>query len=105
MAALTTTRWNVAVSTETDQALRMFLASRGGGRKGDLSQFIEEAVRARIFELTAQEAKAANVGISEKDLSAMVEEALRARSSRLSAEHGTTDVLTSAARPSTSKGD
>lgn len=38
-----TTRWNVAVSTETDQALRVFLANQGGGRKGDLSRFIEEA--------------------------------------------------------------
>ncbi|CAI09089.1 ribbon-helix-helix domain-containing protein [Aromatoleum aromaticum] len=71
-----TTRWNVAVSTETDQALRMFLASQGGGRKGDLSRFIEEAVRAHILELSAEEAKAANADVSEKDLSAMVEEAL-----------------------------
>lgn len=70
------TRWNVAVSTETDQALRMFLASQGGGRKGDLSRFIEEAVRAHILELSAEEAKSANAGISEIDLSAMVEEAL-----------------------------
>ena len=44
-----TTRWNVAVSTETDQALRMFLANQGGGRKGDLSRFIEEAVRAHML--------------------------------------------------------
>lgn len=43
---MNTVRWNVAVSTDTDQALRMFLASQGGGRKGDLSRFIEEAVQA-----------------------------------------------------------
>lgn len=54
----------------------MFLASQGGGRKGDLSRFIEEAVRAHILELSAEEAKSANAGISEIDLSAMVEEAL-----------------------------
>lgn len=71
-----TTRWNVAVSTETDQALRMFLASQGGGRTGDLSRFIEEAVRAHILELSAEEAKAANSDVSEADLAAMVEEAL-----------------------------
>lgn len=70
------TRWNVAVSTETDQALRMFLASQGGGRKGDLSRFVEEAVRAHILELSAEDAKAANVGVSEADLAAMVDEAL-----------------------------
>lgn len=70
------TRWNVAVSEETDQALRLFLASRGGGRKGDLSQFIEEAVRARILELSAEEAKRANAGIAERDIASMVDEAL-----------------------------
>ena len=70
------TRWNVAVSTETDQALRMFLASQGGGRKGDLSRFVEEAVRAHILELSAEDAKTANAGVSEADLAAMVDEAL-----------------------------
>ncbi|WP_295583606.1 ribbon-helix-helix domain-containing protein [uncultured Lamprocystis sp.] len=70
------TRWNVAVSDETDQALRLFLASRGGGRKGDLSHFIEEAVQAHILELSAEEAKAANASIVEQDIDAMVDEAL-----------------------------
>jgi hypothetical protein len=70
------TRWNVAVSEETDQALRIFLANRGGGRKGDLSQFIEEAVRARILELSAEEAKRANAVIAEQDIASMVDEAL-----------------------------
>jgi len=73
---MASTRWNVAVSTETDQALRMFLASQGGGRKGDLSRFVEEAVRAHILELSAEKAKAANAGVSEADLGAMVDEAL-----------------------------
>ena len=72
-----TTRWNVAVSTSTDQSLRMFLASQGGGRKGDLSRFIEEAVRAHILELTAEQAKAANADINEPDLTAMVDEAIQ----------------------------
>lgn len=73
---MSTTRWNVAVSAETDRALRMFLASQGGGRKGDLSRFVEEAVRAHILELSAEDAKAANAGVSEADLEAMVNEAL-----------------------------
>ena len=71
-----TIRWNVAVSADTDQSLRMFLASQGGGRKGDLSKFIEEAVRAHILELTADRTKAANANIGEAELSAMVDEAL-----------------------------
>lgn len=69
-------RWNLAVSAETDQALRIFLASQGGGRKGDLSRFIEEAVRARILELSAEQAKKNNLGVGEGDLSAAVDEAL-----------------------------
>jgi len=73
---MASTRWNVAISAETDQALRMFLASQGGGRKGDLSRFVEEAVRAHILELSAEDAKAANAGVSEADLAAMVDEAL-----------------------------
>lgn len=72
-----TIRWNVAVSADTDQSLRMFLASQGGGRKGDLSRFIEEAVRTHILELTAEQAKAANANVSEADLASVVDEALQ----------------------------
>ncbi|MDD4929209.1 MAG: ribbon-helix-helix domain-containing protein [Gallionella sp.] len=74
---MSTIRWNVAVSATTDQSLRMFLASQGGGRKGDLSRFIEESVKAHILELSAEQAKAANENVNETDLSAMVDEALQ----------------------------
>lgn len=70
------TRWNVAVSATTDQDLRMFLVSQGRGRKGDLSRFIEEAVQAHILELTAEQAKAANINVNETELASMVNEAL-----------------------------
>ena len=72
-----TVRWNIAVSPDTDQSLRMFLASQGGGRKGDLSRFIEEAVRAHILELTADQVKTANAGMNESDLAALVDEAVQ----------------------------
>jgi len=42
---MSSVRWNIAVSSDTDQAVRLFLAARGGGRKGDLSRFIEDAAR------------------------------------------------------------
>lgn len=71
-----TIRWNIAVSQDTDQALRVFLANQGGGRKGDLSRFVEEAVRMHILELTVDLAKAANANIDENDLSAIVDEAV-----------------------------
>lgn len=75
--SLMAVRWNIAVSPDTDQSVRMYLASQGGGRKGDLSRFIEEAVRSRILELTAEQAKAANADIAEDDLMAMVTEAVQ----------------------------
>jgi len=73
---MNTVRWNVAVSADTDQALRMFLASQGGGKKGDLSRFIEEAVRSHILELTAEQAKKNNANVSEADLTSIIDEAL-----------------------------
>jgi len=71
-----TIRWNIAVSQDTDKALRIFLASQGGGRKGDISRFIEEAVRTHIMELTASQAKAANGDLDEEALSTIVLEAI-----------------------------
>ena len=70
-------RWNIAVSQNTDQSVRMYLAGQGGGRKGDLSRFIEEAVRAHILELLDEQAKAANINVSEADLTAIVAEAVQ----------------------------
>jgi len=70
-------RWNLAVSSDTDQSVRMFLASQGGGRKGDLSRFIENAVRTYIFERAVEDAKAANADVSETDLTAIVSEAVQ----------------------------
>lgn len=69
-------RWNIAVSAETDQALRMLLASQGGGRKGDLSRFIEEAVRRRVFEETARDIKARNADFSAEQIDEAIAEAL-----------------------------
>ncbi len=41
-------RWNLVVAHETDRSLRSYLA-RTGGKKGDLSRFVERAVRQAIF--------------------------------------------------------
>lgn len=79
---MNTVRWNIAVSPDTDQAVRMYLAGQGGGRKGDLSRFIEEAVRAHILELSAEQAKAANADVNEADLTSIVAEAVEWARSR-----------------------
>lgn len=70
-------RWNIAVSPETDQSVRMYLAAQGGGRKGDLSRFIEEAVRTYLFERAVEQAKAAAAGMSETELTDLIDEALQ----------------------------
>jgi len=74
---MSSVRWNIAVSPDTDQSVRMYLAGQGGGRRGDLSRFIEEAVRAHILELSAEQAKAANVNLDEVDLCAIVAESVQ----------------------------
>jgi hypothetical protein len=45
-------RWNIKISKDTDIAVRSFLA-RAGFKKGDLSKFVEEAVRWRVARPTA----------------------------------------------------
>jgi len=69
-------RWNIKVSKETDLTLRTYLGSRGM-KKGDLSKFIEEAVRWRIFNRTVQQIKARNAGADPDELQALVDAALR----------------------------
>ena len=72
----TSTRWSLVVSRDTDVALRQFLVNQGGGRKGDLSRFVEEAVRERIFDLAAIEAKTANKAYSQVEIDNAIDEAL-----------------------------
>lgn len=74
--ANSTIRWNLVISPETDRALRQFLAANGAGRKGDLSRFVEEAVQARILELSAQSAKERNSQVSPATMEQAIDEAL-----------------------------
>jgi hypothetical protein len=70
-------RWNIAVSSDTDQSVRRFIAAQGGGRKGDLSRFIEEAVRAYLLERAVEQAKAATTGMNESELTDLIDEAVQ----------------------------
>jgi hypothetical protein len=69
-------RWNIKVSKETDLTLRTYLGALGM-KKGDLSKFIEEAVRWRIFNRSVQQIKARNADADPDELQAIVDAALR----------------------------
>lgn len=69
-------RWNIAVSAETDRSVRMFLAARGGGSKGDLSRFVEEVVRSYLFEQAVEQAKVATDGMAERALAELIDDAI-----------------------------
>lgn len=68
-------RWNLKVSKEADLVLRTYLGSQGM-KKGDLSKFIEEAVRWRVFSRTVQDIKARNSGVDPNDIQALVDAAV-----------------------------
>ena len=74
---MNTVRWNIAVSPDVDQSVRMFIAAQGGGRKGDLSRFIEEAVRSYLFERAVAQAKAATESMGENELNDLIDEAVQ----------------------------
>jgi Mg/Co/Ni transporter MgtE len=69
-----TTRWTVTVSKETDIAVRSLLAQRGL-KKGDLSKFIEDAVKWRVFDQTTSEAREAFADLSPDTLQDLINEA------------------------------
>ena len=51
--------WSIVVTNETDRATRSYLASTPS-KKNDLSQFVDEAVQIRLFELTVQDIEERN---------------------------------------------
>jgi hypothetical protein len=68
-------RWSIVVRDEVDKALRAYLGRRGT-KKGDLSQFVEEAVQARLFELTVQDVKQRNREYLQDEILEAIDEAL-----------------------------
>lgn len=70
----TTTRWTVSVSRDTDIAVRSLLARRGM-KKGDLSRFIEEAVRWRVLDQTIADVRSRFADLPPEELQSMIDEA------------------------------
>lgn len=77
MAENTPVRWTISVPKETDIALRTYLAQEGM-RKGDLSGFVADAVRWRLFDLNVSAARAKNAGVPSEEIEDAIEEALTA---------------------------
>ena len=69
-------RWSITVSKDTDLALRTFLGTQGA-KKGDLSKFIEEAVRAQVFHRTIQDIKARNADTDPDELQSIINQAVQ----------------------------
>ena len=70
-----TTRLTITWSRDSDLALRSNLGAQGM-KKGDISRFIEEAVRWRIFHQTVWEAREAFADVPADRLQKMIDEAL-----------------------------
>ncbi len=69
------TRWNIVISEETDRQVRSYLA-RTGGKKGDLSRFVDRAVRQAIFWETAETIWERNKHLSAEEAQALADEAV-----------------------------
>lgn len=71
------TRWNLKVSRETDIALRTLLATRGG-KKGDMSRFVENAVKREVLNQTIEDIRARNADIDGAEIERLINEELQA---------------------------
>ncbi|MCY3671010.1 MAG: hypothetical protein OXH14_08000 [Alphaproteobacteria bacterium] len=70
-------RWHLSIPDRTDRAVRTFLA-RTGGRKGDLSRFVDDAVRRRLLDLTLGDIKARSAGYDEQEILDLIDEEVEA---------------------------
>lgn len=68
-------RWSLKISRETDVALRTLLATRGG-RKGDLSRFVEEAVNREVLREMMRDLQARNADADPGEIERLADEEL-----------------------------
>ena len=80
-------RWNIKVSKDTDLTLRTFLGSLGM-KKGDLSKFVEDAVRWRVLQRTIEDIRERNAGADPDEIQRIVDDAVsEVRVERRNKEH------------------
>ena len=68
-------RWNLVISDDTNRRVRSYLA-RTGGRKGDLSRFVDRAVRQAIFWETVESIWERNRHLSGEAVRSLAREAV-----------------------------
>ena len=71
------TRWTLVVSEDTDRNLRAYLGQMGA-KKGALSNFVEQAVRERLFSETIETIKARNAVFNQQEILDTVDQAVEA---------------------------
>ena len=69
------TRWNLVIADETDRHVRSYLA-RTGGKKGNLSRFVDRAVRQAIFWETVESIWERNRHLSSEEAQLMADDAV-----------------------------
>ena len=68
-------RWNLSIPPTTDRLVRTHLAARGF-KKGDLSRFVDEAVRRAVFWATVDAARERNANVDPAELEAEINAAV-----------------------------
>ena len=68
-------QWNIAIPEDTDRTVRTYLA-RTGGKKGDLSRFVDRAVRQAIFWETVETIWNRNKHLSAEEAQALADKAV-----------------------------
>ena len=76
-------RWTLSVSDETDRAARTLLA-RTGGKEGDLSRLVDEAVRRHVLDITVREIKNRNASQDQQKILDLIDEEVAGPSSSIS---------------------
>lgn len=70
-------RWNLTVPQKTDRAVRTYLAHTGG-KKGDLSRFVDEAVRCQVLDLTIGRVKDRNAALDQQAIMDLIDQEVEA---------------------------
>lgn len=68
-------RWNLVIPEETDRSVRSYLA-RTGGKKGDLSKYVDRAVRQAVFWDTVENIQERNKDLSPEEAQTLADEAV-----------------------------